>query len=74
MRVEPLSEPGDVQWLVVVADGIERVVPVRQDFAGRGVEVVAARLVPDRQVAVVVLDLVYGWPPDLVVGSGQDLP
>jgi hypothetical protein len=27
LRVEPRPEPGDVQWLVLVADGVERVVP-----------------------------------------------
>jgi hypothetical protein len=35
---------------------------------------VAAGLVPDQQVAIVVLDLICGWPPDLVVRRGQDLP
>ena len=68
-----MAEPGHVQRLVLVADGVEGLVPGGQDLAGGGVEVVAAGLVPDRQLAVVVLDLVGGWPPDLVVGGGEDL-
>ena len=57
----------------VGADGVEGLVPGRQEFAGRGVEVVAAGLMPDRQVGVVVLDGVGGWPPDLVIGRGEHL-
>ena len=68
-----VAEPGHVQRLVVGADGVEGLVPGRQELAGRGVEVAAAGLVPDRQAGVVVLDRVGGWPPDLVVGGGEDL-
>ena len=57
-----------------VADGVQGVVPGGQEFPGRGVEVVAAGLVPDRQAASSYLLGVGGWPPDLVVGGGDDLP
>jgi hypothetical protein len=62
-----------MQRLVVRADGVERLVPGGQEFAGGGVEVVAAGLMPDRQMRVVVLDLVSRWPPDLVIGGGEHL-
>ena len=51
-----LAEPGDVPRLVVVADGVEGLVPGRQHFAGGRVEVGAGVLVPDRQAVAVVLD------------------
>ena len=72
LGVEPRAEPGYVQRLVLVADGVEGLVPGRQDLAGVGVEVGAGVLVPDRQVAAVVCDGLGGGPPDLVVGRGDD--
>jgi hypothetical protein len=36
LGVEAIAEPGDVQRLVIVADGVECFVPGRQDFPGRG--------------------------------------
>ena len=67
-------EPGDVQRLVVRADGVEGLVPGRQDLAGGGVEVVAGCLVPDGQLVALEPHDVGGGPPDLVVGGGDDLP
>ena len=67
------AEPGHVPRLVLVADGVEGLVPGREHFAGVRVEVGAGVLVPDRQVAAVVLDVRGGGPPDLVVGGGDDL-
>ncbi len=74
LGVEPGAEPGDVQRLVVRADGVEGVVPGGQELAGRRVEVPAGWLVPDGQVRVVVHDPIGRGPPDLVVGRGDDLP
>jgi hypothetical protein len=62
-----------VERLAVVAEVVEGLVPGGENLAGGGVEVVAAGFVPDRQLAVVVLDLGGRWPPDLVVGGGEDL-
>ena len=56
LGVEPVAEPGHVQRLVLVADGVEGLVPGRQHLAGVRVEVGAGVLVPDRQVPAVVLD------------------
>ena len=39
LGVEPVPEPGHVQRLILVADGVEGLVPGGQDFAGGGVEV-----------------------------------
>jgi hypothetical protein len=72
LGVESLAEPGHVPRVVLVADRIQGLVPGREDFPGGRVEVVAAGLVPDGQLAVAVLDF-GGWPPDLVIGRGQDL-
>ena len=44
------AEPGHVPRLVLVADGVEGLVPGREHLAGGGVEVGAGVLVPDRQV------------------------
>ena len=71
LGVELGPEPGDVQRFIVRADGVEGLVPGRQDLPGRGVEVVAGRFVPDGQLVVLVPDYV-GGPPDLVVGGGDD--
>ncbi len=68
-----VAEPGDVQRLVLVADGVEGLVPGRQHLAGVRVEVGAGGLVPDRKAAALVLDGLGGGPPDLVVGRGDDL-
>ena len=57
LGVEPDPEPGHMPRLIVGADGVERLVPGRQDFPGGRVEVAADGLVPDRQLAAVVLDL-----------------
>ena len=46
-----VAEPGDVQRLVVGADGVEGLVPGGQELAGGRVEVAAGGLVPDGQVA-----------------------
>jgi hypothetical protein len=73
LGVELRAEPGDVQRLVVVADGVECLVPGGQELTGRRVEVAAGCLVPDWQVRVVVLHLARGRPPDLVVGGGEHL-
>src|SRR5215471_11143494 len=59
--------------VVLVADRVKGLVPGGEDFAGGRVEVVAAGVVPDRQLAVVVLHLGGRWPPDLVVGGSEDL-
>jgi hypothetical protein len=61
-----------VPRLVLAADGVESLIPSRQDLAGVRVEVGAGVLVPDRQVPAVVFDVCDG-PPDLVVGGGDDL-
>jgi hypothetical protein len=53
LSVEPGTEPGYVQRLVLVADTVECLVPGRQDLAGCGVEVGSGVLVPDRQVVAV---------------------
>ena len=45
------AEPGHVQRFVLVADGVEGLVPGRQHLPGSRVEVAAGVLVPDRQVA-----------------------
>ncbi len=71
--IEPGAEPGHVQRLVLVADGVEGLVPGGEHLAGARVEVGPGVLVPDRQAAAVVLDDFGGWPPDLVVGGGDDL-
>ena len=63
-------EPDPVPRLIVQADGVERLVPGRQDFPGGRVEVAADALVPDRQLVAVVLDLAGVGPPDLVIGGG----
>ena len=73
LGVEPVAEPGHVQRLVPVADGVEGLVPRWEHFAGVRVEVGAGLLVPDRQVPALVLDGCGGGPPDLVVGGGDDL-
>ena len=39
LGVEAVAEPGGVQRFVLVADGVERVIPGRQDFTGFRVEV-----------------------------------
>ena len=44
LGVEPGTEPGDVPWLVLVADGVERLVPGREDLACSRVDVVAGVL------------------------------
>jgi hypothetical protein len=72
LGVEPVAEPGHVPRLVIVAEGVEGLVPGGQHFPGGQVEVVAGRLVPDRQLVPVVLDDGGGGPPDLVVGGGGD--
>ena len=60
--------------LIIWADGVERFIPGGQQLAGGGVEVAAAGLIPDRQVVTLKSDGLCGGPPDLVVGSGDDLP
>jgi hypothetical protein len=72
LGVEPGAEPGYVPRVVLVADGVEGLVPVRQYLAGVRVEVGAGVLIPDRKAVPVVLDF-CGGPPDLVVGGGDDL-
>ena len=72
LGVEPGAEPGHVQRLVPVADGVEGLVPVRQYLAGVRMEVGVSVLVPDRQMPAVVLDVCDG-PPDLVIGGSDDL-
>ncbi len=47
LGVEPVPEPRHVQRLVLVADGIQRVIPGGQDFPGGRVEVGARLVVPD---------------------------
>ena len=74
LGVESVPEPGHVQRFIVVADGVQRVIPGGQDFAGRGVEVGACLLIPDGQFLAVEPDGGGVRPPDLVVGRGQDLP
>ena len=74
LGVELGPEPGDVQRLIVRADGVEGVVPGREQLPGGRVEVPAGRFVPGRQLVIAVLELVRGWPPDLMVGGGDDLP
>ena len=66
-------KPGHVQRFVLVADGVEGLVPGRQHLAGVRVEECAGVLVPDRQVRAVVDGGLGGGPPDLVVGGGDDL-
>ncbi len=73
LGVELGAEPGDVQRLIIPADGVERVGLGGQELAGRRVEVPARCLVPDGQVRVIVDDVIGRWPPDLVVGGGDDL-
>ncbi len=73
LGVEPFAEPGDVLRFVLRSDRVERLVPGGQDFPGRRVEVVAAGLVPHRQLAVVVADGGRVRPPHLVVGGGEHL-
>jgi hypothetical protein len=56
LGVKPGAEPGHVQRLVQVGDGVEGLVPVRQDLAGVRVEVGAGVLIPHRQVPGVIHD------------------
>ena len=72
LGVEPVSEPGHVQRLVLVADGVEGLVPGGQDFPGGRVEVGACLLVPHGQLVAVEADDGGIGPPHLVVGRGQD--
>jgi hypothetical protein len=72
LSVEPGAEPGHVPRLVLVADGVEGLVPSRQHLARVWVKVGTGVLIPGRQVPAVVLDVRDG-PPDLVVGGGDDL-
>ena len=74
LRVEPLTEPGDVQWLVVLADCVECLIPGGQDFPCARVGVGCHVLVPYGVVTAVELDALSGGPPHLVVGRGDDLP
>jgi hypothetical protein len=60
LGVELGPEPGDMRWRVMLADGVEGLVPGRRDFAGRGVDVAASEPVPDRQVLAVEADGVGG--------------
>jgi hypothetical protein len=62
-----------MHWLVLVADGVEGLVPGGEHFAGGRVEAGAGVLVPGRQVPVVELDGLGGGPPDLVAGRGDHL-
>ena len=57
LGVEPVAEPGHVPGQVIGADGVQGLIPVRQDFPGGRVDVPARLVVPDRQlVAVPVFD------------------
>jgi len=73
LGVELGAEAGDVPRLVLVADGVEGLVPGREHLSGAGVEIGADVLVPDRRVVVIVGGCVGGWPPDLVICRGDDL-
>jgi hypothetical protein len=73
LGVELRPEPRDVQRLVLWADGIQGLIPRRQELAGHRVEVAAGRLMPDRQVPVVVVHGIGLGPPDLVIGRGENL-
>ena len=57
--------------LIIRADGIEGLVPLREDFPGGRVHVGTCVLVPDGQVVPVVPDGAGVGPPDLVVGGGR---
>ena len=70
LGVEPVPEPGHV--LRLVAELVQCLVPRRQDFPGRRVEVVRCVLVPHGQLVAAVSDGAGVGPPDLVVGGGQD--
>ena len=72
LGVEPVPEPGHMQRLVLISDGIQRVVPGRQDLPGRRVEVGGRLVVPDRQLVAVEPDDGGVGPPHLVVGRGED--
>ena len=73
LGVEFGPEPDHMPRLVIRADSIQGVIPGREQLAGGGVEVAAAGLVPDRQIVALEPHAVGGWPPDLVVGGGNDL-
>ena len=61
-----------MQRLVLVPDGIQRVIPGGQDFPGGRVEIGGRLLVPDRQLVAVETDDGGVRPPDLVIGRRQD--
>ena len=71
LRVELRAEPGHVPGLIMRPDSVQRVLPRLEDFPGSGVEVVAAILIPDRQMIPVEDHGVGGGPPHLVVRGGQ---
>jgi hypothetical protein len=56
------------------ADGVECLIPGRQDFPGRAIDVVAARLLQDGKGARRRASLIRVRPPDPVVRRGEGLP
>ena len=72
LGVDPFPQPRHVQWLVLIADGVDGLVPGRQNFPGGRVEVGACVLVPHRRHVTVEADDGVVRPPHLVVGRGQD--
>jgi hypothetical protein len=72
LGIEPSAETGHVVRLV--AELVKRLIPGRQDLPGGRVHIVAGMLIPHRYVIPVEFDLGRVWPPDLMVGRGQDAP
>jgi hypothetical protein len=70
------AEPDHVPRLGVGVgiQGIERLLPGEQRNGGVGVDVPAGLPIPDWRMVGGVAQLGGGWPPDLVVGGGGDLP
>lgn len=73
LGVELRAEPGNMQRLILRADGVERLIPSGEQLAGLGVEVPAGGFVPGRKAVAVVFDGARIRPPDLVVGGDDDL-
>ena len=74
LGVELRPEPGHVQRLVVRADGVEGLVPGRQQLAGHRVEVAAGA--PHAISGRCPPSYAHGvgaGPPDLVIGRGDHL-
>ncbi len=73
LGVEPLAEPGHVQRLVLVADGVERLIPRRQDLAGIRIEVGADVLIPDARRRDGARDAAWAAVEQAVIGKAVDL-